>query len=93
MAAWLRREDNVLERSCEPTWVSLANRLQKIGQRGVAKNIEDDLLQSNNISDNDQLFRGNINVSQSTICSSRVLLLILTVAICCCVVSTVLAQV
>ena len=80
IAAWLRREDNVLERSGEPTWKSLIHCLQKIGQKGVAKSIEGDLLQSNVTSDTEQC-KGNISVNQSTICSSRVMLLILTMAI------------
>lgn len=84
VAAWLRREDHVLEKSGEPTRQSLVNSLQKIGQRGVAKSIQDDLLWSNNVSKSDDAqFRGNIMVSQSILCRSRMLMpmLILTVAI------------
>ena len=36
IASWLRREDDVLERSGEPTWNTLACKLKEIGQNGVA---------------------------------------------------------
>ena len=39
VAAWLRREDNVLE-SGKPTWVNLVRALEKIGQIGIAKDIK-----------------------------------------------------
>ena len=39
VAAWLRKEDKVLEHG-RPTWRVLANALRAIGQTGVADNIE-----------------------------------------------------
>lgn len=38
-AAWLNRENRVLERSGEPTWNRLADALEQIGQLGVAEDI------------------------------------------------------
>lgn len=38
-AAWLKREDRVLEKSGEPTWSRLADALEQIGQLGVAEDI------------------------------------------------------
>ena len=40
VAAWLRREDDVLSRSGEPTWGRLVEALERIGQRGVAEDIK-----------------------------------------------------
>ena len=40
VAAWLRKEDGVLRESGEPTWSSLVEALEKIGQRGVAEDIK-----------------------------------------------------
>ena len=37
--AWLNREDQVLEKSGEPTWSRLVDALEKIGQRGIAEDI------------------------------------------------------
>ena len=39
VAAWLRKEDDVLVVSGEPTLKSLATHLQSIGQNGLAHNI------------------------------------------------------
>ena len=39
VAAWLNREDNVLQQSGEPTWGGLADALQKIRQTGIADDI------------------------------------------------------
>ena len=39
VAAWLNREDNVLQQSGEPTWNGLVDALKKIGQAGIAKDI------------------------------------------------------
>lgn len=39
VAAWLNRQDNVLKNSGEPTWSSLADALDKIGQTGTAVDI------------------------------------------------------
>ena len=39
VAAWLRREDYVLKRSGEPSWKILVDKLNEIGQTGVAKDI------------------------------------------------------
>ena len=39
VAAWLNRQDEVLERTGEPTWSTLANALREIGQTGVAEDI------------------------------------------------------
>ena len=39
VAAWLNRQDEVLQRSGEPTWSTLADALTKIGQTGLAKDI------------------------------------------------------
>ena len=38
-AAWLNKEDNVLEKSGEPTWSRLVEALEKIEQKGVAEDI------------------------------------------------------
>ena len=38
-AAWLNREDQVLEESGEPTWSRLADALERIGQWGIAEEI------------------------------------------------------
>ena len=40
VAAWLRREDYVLKRSGKPTWNTLANKLEEIGQTGLAEDIK-----------------------------------------------------
>ena len=40
VAAWLRREDDVLRESGEPTWTSLVEALEEIGQWGVAEDIK-----------------------------------------------------
>ena len=42
VAAWLRREDFVLDASGEPTWRSLVKALRKIGQEGIARDIEEE---------------------------------------------------
>ena len=39
IAAWLDREDQVIEKSGEPTWSRLVDALEKIGQRGIAEEI------------------------------------------------------
>ena len=41
VAAWLRKEDRVMNMSGEPTWRSLVEALRKIGQEGIARNIEE----------------------------------------------------
>ena len=38
-AAWLNREDNVLERSGEPSWSTLTDALERMGQREIAEDI------------------------------------------------------
>ena len=38
--AWLRKEDDVYEKSGAPTWMSLIAALKKIGQNGIAQDIE-----------------------------------------------------
>ena len=38
--AWLRKEENVLEKSGRPTWTSLVKALRGIGQEGIAQDIE-----------------------------------------------------
>lgn len=38
--AWLRREDNVIEKSGDPTWKSLCVALREIDQNGIAADIE-----------------------------------------------------
>ena len=38
-AAWLNREDQVLEKCGEPTWSRLADALERIGQIGIAEDI------------------------------------------------------
>ena len=40
VAAWLRRKDYVLKRSGEPTWNTLASKLEEIGQTGAAEDIK-----------------------------------------------------
>lgn len=40
VAAWLRGEDSVLDRSGRPTWASLVKCLEEIGQNGTASNIK-----------------------------------------------------
>ena len=42
VAAWLMREDYVLNVSGEPTWRSLVKALRIIGQEGIAKDIEEE---------------------------------------------------
>ena len=42
VAAWLRREDFVLNVSGEPTWRSLVEALRMIGQEGIARDIEEE---------------------------------------------------
>lgn len=37
--SWLGQEDNVADKSGVPTWQSLANALDQIGQTGIAKSI------------------------------------------------------
>ena len=39
VAAWLSKEDNVLKRTGQPTWRSLADALKRIGQSDIANNI------------------------------------------------------
>ena len=39
VAAWLNREDNVLQRCGEPTWYNLRDALESIGQKGIAEDI------------------------------------------------------
>lgn len=41
VAAWLRREDDVQERSGKPSWSRLADALQDIGQTGIATDIRE----------------------------------------------------
>ena len=38
--AWLRKEENVLEKSGRPTWTSLVKALRGIRQEGIAQYIE-----------------------------------------------------
>ena len=40
VASWLRKEDNVLTMSGEPTWKSLVNALESKGQMGIANRIK-----------------------------------------------------
>ena len=40
VAAWLRKEDHVMSMSGEPTWRTLAEALRKVGQGGIAGDIE-----------------------------------------------------
>jgi hypothetical protein len=46
VAAWLRREDYVLNVSGEPTWRSLVQALKTVGQGGIAKDIEETTVSS-----------------------------------------------
>ena len=39
VAAWLSKEDNVLKRTGQPTWSSLADALKRTGQAGLAEKI------------------------------------------------------
>ena len=39
VAAWLNRQDNVLQQSGEPTWSTLEEALRKIGQTGLAEDV------------------------------------------------------
>ena len=41
VAAWLRREDFVMNMSGEPTWRTLVEALRKVGQEGTAGDIEE----------------------------------------------------
>ena len=41
VAAWLRREDFVRSMSGEPTWRTLVEALRKVGQEGIASDIEE----------------------------------------------------
>lgn len=40
VAAWLNRQDNVLQHSGEPTWSTLEDALRKIGQTGLAEDVK-----------------------------------------------------
>jgi hypothetical protein len=40
VAAWLNRQDEVLQHSGEPTWSTLEDALRKIGQTGLAENVK-----------------------------------------------------
>lgn len=40
VSSWLKREDNVLHQSGEPTWSKLAGALEEIGQTGIAQDIK-----------------------------------------------------
>ena len=40
VAAWLRKEDYVIKMSGEPTWSTLVDALRKVGQEGIARDIE-----------------------------------------------------
>ena len=40
VAAWLNRQDNVLQQSGEPTWSTLEEALRKIGQTGLAEDVK-----------------------------------------------------
>ena len=42
IAAWLRREDDVLQKTGVPTWRVLVTALEKIGQNGIASDISKD---------------------------------------------------
>ena len=39
VAAWLSKEDNVLKRTGQPTWRSLADALKRLGQADIANKI------------------------------------------------------
>lgn len=41
VAAWLNRQDKVLQHSGEPTWSTLEDALRKIGQTGLAEDVKD----------------------------------------------------
>ena len=41
VAAWLRREDYVITSSGEPTWQTLVKALRRVGQEGIARDIEE----------------------------------------------------
>ena len=41
ISSWLREVDDVSERSGKPSWESLANALEEIGQNGIAKKVRD----------------------------------------------------
>ena len=40
VAAWLKRQDEVLQHSGEPTWSTLEDALRKIGQTGLAEDVK-----------------------------------------------------
>jgi hypothetical protein len=40
VAAWLNRQDEVLQHSGEPTWSTLEDALRKIGQTGLAEDVK-----------------------------------------------------
>ena len=44
ISSWLREEDEVSERSGEPSWEGLAKALEEIGQKGIARNIRDNAI-------------------------------------------------
>ena len=54
MAAWLRRQDDVLKRTGEPTWLTLIHALKDIGQNGVAEDILKEKIQHHGSSDKSQ---------------------------------------
>ena len=41
VAAWLLKQDYVMTSSGEPTWRSLVKALRRVGQEGVAREIEE----------------------------------------------------
>ena len=41
IAAWLRQEDHVIEKTGDPTWRKLADALQSINQAGIAGKIRE----------------------------------------------------
>lgn len=41
VAAWIRQEDNVLNR-CPPTWRNLARALEQVSQNGIAETVKRD---------------------------------------------------
>jgi hypothetical protein len=40
VAAWLNRQDEVLQHGGEPTWSTLEDALRKIGQTGLAEDVK-----------------------------------------------------
>ena len=65
VACWLRKEDNVLSKSGEPTWSVLEDALEKIRQRGIAESVR-----TRRVKSGQQVLSHNTDQSSSNLGSS-----------------------